>query len=138
MWKKILIGVGVLIALLLAVVAFQPSTFHIERSTAISSPPDRVFALVNDSRSWREWSPWEKLDPGMQRSYSGAPSGLGAKYAWVGNDEVGEGRMTIEQSEPFSRIAIKIEFLKPFEATNTATFGFTASGHTVQNLADPG
>jgi Polyketide cyclase / dehydrase and lipid transport len=124
MLKKILIGLGAALALLLVVIALQPATFHVERSVAIAAPPEAAFAQVNDFHAWKAWSPWEKLDPSMKRSYDGAPAGVGAQYAWVGNNEVGEGRMTIEQSEP-GKIAIKLEFLKPFAATNTATFTFT-------------
>jgi hypothetical protein len=123
MLKKILVGVAALLVVLVVVVSLQPSTFHVERSTTIAASPEAAHAQVNDFHAWREWSPWEKLDPGMQRTFDGAPSGVGAKYAWVGKKEVGEGRMTIEKSEP-SEIVIKLEFLKPFEATNTATFTF--------------
>src|SRR5687767_15081963 len=117
MLKKILIGLGAALALLLIVIALQPATFHVERSITIAAPPEAAFAQVNDFHAWGAWSPWEKLDPGMKRSYEGAPAGVGAKYAWIGNDEVGEGRMTIEKSMPGSLVAIKLEFLKPFEAT---------------------
>jgi Polyketide cyclase / dehydrase and lipid transport len=124
MLKKILIGLGVVFALLLLAISLQPATFHVERSISMSAPPEAAFAQVNDFHAWRAWSPWEKLDPAMKRTFDGAPAGVGAKYAWVGNKDVGEGRMTIEESSP-GKIAIKLEFLKPFEATNTATFTFS-------------
>lgn len=126
MWKKIAIGAGGVLLVLCVVIAMQPPTFHLERSTTIAAPADAVFAQVNDFHNWSKWSPWEKLDPSMKRSYEGAPAGVGAKYAWVGNKEVGEGRMTIEHSDP-SRIEIKLEFLKPFTATNQATFTFAST-----------
>src|SRR5688572_23872990 len=125
MLKKILIGVAAAFLLLVIVIATRPAEFRIERSTAISAPPEVVFAQVNDFRAWPAWSPWEKLDPGMKRTHSGAPSGVGAKYAWTGNDDVGEGRMTIEKSDPGKEVVIKLEFLEPFEASNTTTFTFT-------------
>jgi hypothetical protein len=130
MLKKILIGVGAALLVLVIVIAAQPATFHVERSIDMAAPPEAAFAQVNDFHAWSKWSPWEKLDPGMQRSYDGAPAGVGAKYAWVGNKEVGEGRMTIQQSDP-TKVVIKLEFLKPFTATNTATFTFakTAEGN---------
>src|ERR1700690_3590052 len=121
MLKKILMGLGAALVILVVVIAMQPATFHVARSIDMLAPPDIVFAQVNDFHAWHAWSPWEKLDPGMTRSYDGVPSGAGAKYAWAGNKQVGEGRMTIEKSEP-ERIQIKLEFLKPFSATNTATF----------------
>jgi hypothetical protein len=123
MLKKILLGLAGALAVLLVVIALQPATFHVERSVTIAAPNEAVRAQVDDFHAWSAWSPWEKLDPNMARSYDGPRSGVGAKYAWVGNNEVGEGRMTVEKSEP-AEVAIKIEFLKPFEATNTATFTF--------------
>jgi uncharacterized protein YndB with AHSA1/START domain len=123
MARKILIGVATVVALLLIVVATRPASFHVERSVTIAAPPETAFAMVFDFHAWANWSPYEKLDPGMKRTFEGAPSGVGAVYAWSGNEEVGEGRMTIEKSEP-SQIAIKLEFLEPFTATNTATFSF--------------
>lgn len=124
MLKKILIGVAALIGVLALVIASRPSTFHVERSITIHAPPNVAFAHVNDFHAWRAWSPWERLDPNMQRKHAGAASGAGAEYAWQGNVEVGEGRMTIEKSQAPSLISIKLEFIKPFEATNTATFAF--------------
>jgi len=124
MLVKILIGAALVLVSLAVVVATRPATFHIERSLAMSAPPERAFAQVNDFHAWKAWSPWEGKDPAMQRTYSGAPAGAGAVYAWAGNKEVGEGRMTILSSEAPSRIAIKLEFLKPFVATNTASYSF--------------
>jgi hypothetical protein len=128
MLKKILIGVIALIVLLVIVIATRPADFKIERSATVAAPPAVVFAQVNDFHAWPAWSPWEKLDPGMKRTHSGAPSGVGALYAWEGNDDVGEGRMTIEKSVEPSIVGIKLEFIKPFAATNATTFTFTPDG----------
>lgn len=128
MGRKILIGVVVVIAVFLVVVATRPAAFHVERSLTMAAAPAAVFVQVNDFHAWPIWSPWEQLDPRMKRSFSGAPSGAGAVYAWQGNDQVGEGRMTLEKSERPSRIEIKLEFFKPWTATNTATFSFVPSG----------
>ena len=127
MLRKILIGISAVLVLFIVVVAVQPATFHVERSVTIAAPPESAFAQVNDFHNWSAWSPWEKLDPGMKRTHGGSASGVGATYAWVGNDEVGEGRMSIEKSEPNKQLVIKLEFLKPMEATNTATFSFSPS-----------
>ena len=133
MARKILIGVAALVVLLVLVILTRPSTFHIERQITIAAPPENAFAQVNDFHAWSAWSPWEKLDPAMKRTFDGPPSGAGAQYAWSGNDQVGEGRMTIEKSEKPSQIGIKLEFLKPFAATNQTTFTFapTAGGSRV-------
>src|SRR5262249_18271059 len=90
----------------------------------IVAPPERAFTQVNDFRAWPTWSPYENKDPQMKRTLSVVPYGQGATYAWAGNNDVGEGRMTIVESTEPSRIAIRLEFLKPFAATNTATFTF--------------
>lgn len=128
MLKKILIGIAAVIVLFVIVVATRPAEFRIERSTMIAAPPERPFSQVNDFHAWPGWSPWEKLDPGMKRTHGGAPAGVGATYAWMGNDDVGEGRMTIESSDKDAKVGIKLEFIKPFAATNQTTFTFSPSG----------
>jgi uncharacterized protein YndB with AHSA1/START domain len=125
MVRKVLIGVGVVVVLLGIVIATRPGDFRIERSAVIAAPPETVFAQVDDFHKWSAWSPWDKLDPQMKRTYTGPAHGKGAVYEWTGNKEVGEGRMTIEESVMASKIGIKLEFLKPFAATNETTFTFT-------------
>jgi hypothetical protein len=113
--------------LFLAVVATRPAKFRVERSIAIAAPPERAFVQVNDFRNWVGWSPWEKMDPTMKKTFEGAPAGAGAIYSWVGNAKVGEGRMTIERSEEPKVVGLKLEFLKPWQATNATTFSFVAA-----------
>lgn len=110
------------------IVAMQPDDFRVTRSTKILATPSDVFAQVNDFHKWEAWNPWGKIDPAMKQSYEGAPAGMGAAYSWVGNSEVGEGRMTITESRPSDLIRIKLEFFKPFAATNTAEFTFAPEG----------
>jgi hypothetical protein len=124
MIKQILIGTAAASVLFASVVAAQPDTFHFERSTLVNTAPEYVFAQVNDFHAWQAWSPWEKKDPNLKRTYSGPSSGVGASYAWSGNSDVGSGRMTIERAEPAAKIAIKLEFLEPFAAENQATYTF--------------
>ena len=124
MLVKILIGVAVVLIALVIVIATRPAAFRIERSVHIAAPPPAAFALVNDFHRWTVWSPWDKIDPDLKRTYEGAPSGQGAIYRWTGNNKVGQGQMTILQSRP-EKIVIKLEFFRPFKATNTATFTFT-------------
>lgn len=118
------VGIGLLAALgaFSAVVATRPSQFHVERSTAVPAPPGLVFGLIDDFHRWPEWSPWEKLDPGMKREYSGPASGPGASYEWTGNEDVGRGSMRITESQVPSRVAIALEFKEPWQATNTTLF----------------
>lgn len=128
MLKKILIALAVIVAVLVAIVAVQPSEFRVARSVAISAPPSAVFAQVNDFHKWEAWSPWAKLDPAMKKAYEGAQFGTGAAYAWNGNHEVGEGRTTITESRPNELVRIKLEFVRPFAATNDVEFSFMPQG----------
>ncbi len=128
MLKKILIGVVVLIAIFVVVVVMQPDEFRVTRSTLISAPPATVFAKVNDLRAWQQFSPWAKLDPNAKVSFAGPETGSGSSFAWEGNREVGEGRMTIVESRPHEMIRFRLEFLKPFEGTNDAEFTFKPAG----------
>lgn len=130
--RAIGIGLAAIIVVFVIVVSTRPSTSHYERSTTIAAPADVVFAQVNDLHAWEKWSPWDKLDPAMTRTYGGAPAGAGATYHWVGNDKVGEGRMTIEESKPSALVRIKLEFIKPFAATNTTRFTIAPEGAGVK------
>jgi uncharacterized protein YndB with AHSA1/START domain len=125
---KILIGLAVLVLALVAIVAVQPSEFRIARTGTIAAPAPVVFAQVNDFRKWDAWNPWAKIDPAMQQGYEGATAGKGAVYTWAGNNEVGEGRMTITESRPDELIRIQMEFLKPFQGRSTAEFTFKPEG----------
>jgi hypothetical protein len=131
MLKKILLGLAVVIVALTGFIATRPDTFSVQRSATMKASPDIAFALVNDFHQWGGWSPWEKLDPAMKKTHEGAASGTGAKYAWTGNDDVGEGRMTIEESKPAELVRIKLEFIKPFESASTTTFTFKPEGEMV-------
>lgn len=135
MLKKILIGVGIIVAIILllivALVGYisgRPSEFRIARSTAISAPPAVVFAQVNNLHKWQDWSPWAKLDPNAKLTYSGPDAGTGASYTWSGNDQIGEGRMMVTESKPNDLVRFKLDFLKPFQATNVAEFTFVPKG----------
>jgi hypothetical protein len=120
--------VVVAVVALLGVAALKPDQMHVERSIDIAAPPAAVFAIVNDFHRFAEWSPWQDLDPAMKTDFSGAPSGNGAVYHWAGNDKAGEGRMTIDESAPYTHIGIRLEFIKPFAATNQSAWEFAPTG----------
>jgi uncharacterized protein YndB with AHSA1/START domain len=131
MLTKILIGLTVVAVLLIAfsiVVALQPSSLRVSRTALIAAPPAEVFAHVNNLRKWQAWSPYDKRDPHMNRTYEGPEEGSGASYVWNGNSEVGEGRSTIVESRPDELIEFKLEFVRPFAGTNTARFTFQPQG----------
>lgn len=108
--------------------AARKDEFEVTREATIAAPRQRVFDLINDFHRWPEWSPWEDLDPEMQRTYSGAQSGVGAAYEWSGSRKAGQGRMEITAAEPASRVQIALQFLKPFKSSNTTTFELTEAG----------
>jgi len=128
MLKIILIALAVMVVVLVAVVALQPAEFRVVRTATMSAPAPVVFAQVNDLRKWEAWNPWQKIDPAMKLTFAGPPAGPGASYSWAGNNEVGEGRLTITESRPSDLVRIKLEFMKPFAATNTAEFTFKPEG----------
>src|SRR6266513_2520241 len=128
MLKTIGIVVVVVLAAILAFAATKPDTFRVQRGATIKAPPEKIFPLLNDFQRWEAWSPWEKKDPAMKRTFSAVTSGKGAQYAWEGNKEVGQGRMEIAESVPASKLAIKLDFAKPFEAHNTVEFTLEPKG----------
>lgn len=132
MLKKILLGVALALVALCGFIASRPSTFSVERATTIQAPPDVAFALVNDFHRWGEWSPWDKVDPNQKTTFEGPASGTGARYGWSGNDAAGEGRMTIVESTPPTRVRVSLEFIRPFAATNDVTFTFTPAAQGVE------
>jgi hypothetical protein len=117
-----------LVAVVLALAARRPNEFTVVRTARIRATPDRIFPHIADFHRWGAWSPWERLDPAMRKSYSGAPSGTGSVYEWQGNSKVGTGRMEITQVTPPTSATVKLDFLKPFEAHNTATFTLAPAG----------
>ncbi|MSU69418.1 MAG: polyketide cyclase [Opitutaceae bacterium] len=129
MLKKILIALAVIIAGFLIIVALQPADYRVARSATISAPPAVVFAQVNDLHKWQEYSPWAKLDPAAKNTFEGPPAGTGAVFAWAGNADVGEGRMTITESRPDNLVRFKLDFVKPFASTATAEFAFQPAGN---------
>jgi uncharacterized protein YndB with AHSA1/START domain len=128
MFIKILIGVVIVLAAVLIFAATRPDTFRVQRATSIKAPPEKIFALIDDFHNWGSWSPYEKLDPAMKRTQSGAASGKGAVYEWQGDSKVGQGRMEITDSSAPSKIVIKLDFIKPFEAHNIAEFTLEPKG----------
>jgi hypothetical protein len=128
MVKKIALAIAVLIAGILGFAATKPDTFRVQRAAAIKAPPEKVFALINDFKRWDAWSPWEKKDPAMKRTWGAVTSGKGAQYAWEGNSEVGQGSMEIVDSANPGKVALKLDFVKPFEAHNTVVFTLEPKG----------
>jgi len=133
MIKKLLLGLVVVLLALVGLIASRPSTFTVQRTLTMKAAPEYVFPFVNSFYRWADWSPWNDLDPNMKRTYEGPVLGVGSVYAWAGNDRVGEGRMTLEESRKDELVRIKLEFLRPYPSVNTTTLTITpvAGGSSV-------
>ncbi len=125
MIKQLLLVVLGIITVILIRATFISDAFRVERSITIKAPPEKIFGLINDFHNFGQWSPWEHLDPNMQRSITGPATGKGAVYEWSGNSKAGAGRMEILESTPSSRILIKLDFIKPIAGTNTSEYTIT-------------
>ncbi|MGH8668727.1 MAG: SRPBCC family protein [Burkholderiales bacterium] len=130
--KIIAIALLVLVGAVLAFAAMQPDRFTVQRSASIKAPPDRIYPLIADFGRWNAWSPYERKDPAMKRTFSGPASGKGAVYAWEGNGEVGQGRMEIAEAAVPSKVTLKLDFVKPFEAHNIVDFLLEPKGDATQ------
>ena len=133
MIKKLILGLLLLIVVVVAgicvMAAMQPTDYTVTRSATFNASPEAVFEQVNNFHKWEAWSPWAKIDPAMKTTYSGPDSGTGASYAWVGNKDVGEGKMTIAESHPSEHIKIDLDFIAPFAAKNVTEFMFKPEGN---------
>jgi hypothetical protein len=124
----IAIIVAILIAAILIYAATKPDTFVVQRMTSVQAPPEKIFPLINEFDNWISWSPYEKRDPALKRTRSGPRSGKGAVYEWDGNNNIGKGRMEIIDAPAPSKVVIKLDFFRPFEAHNTAEFTLQPQG----------
>ena len=124
----VLIVIAVIVIGVLVAASMRPNSFAVQRSAQMRAAPDAIYPLIADFREWPRWSPWEKLDPNMKRTLSGAPSGTGAIYAWEGSGKVGAGRMEIRDVAPPSKVVIQLDFIKPFEGHNVAEFALVPKG----------
>lgn len=132
MLKTIALVIVAAIAALLIFAATRPGTFRVERTARIDAPAEKIFALIDDFHRWGTWSPYEKLDPAMKRSFGGAASGKGATYAWESDGKAGAGRMEIVESVPASKVGINLDFTKPIEGHNLAEFTLQPQGNATQ------
>ena len=132
MIKTVVILVVLLVAAVLIFAATRPDSLRVQRAASIKAPPEKIFPLISDFKRWAAWSPYEKKDPGMKRSYGGAAEGKGATYAWDGDSNVGQGRMEITDAQSPGRVAIKLDFTRPFEAHNNVVFTLLAKGDATE------
>jgi len=128
MWKKIAIGFLVVILVLVVVIALQPADFRVTRSAEINAKPKVIFSKIQNFNHWKDWSPWEKMDPSMKKTLSGPTEGKGTVYEWTGNSQVGKGRMEVVDVIADQKVVIKLDFIEPFAASNMTEFVITPKG----------
>src|SRR5579872_5445260 len=124
----LIVALAIAAAVVLILASTKPDTFSVQRSVVVSAPAEKIFPLISNFHQWASWSPWEGKDPMMKRTFGGPETGKGAVYAWDGNKNVGSGRMEIIDASSPSKIAIKLDFFKPFEGHNTAEFSLRPEG----------
>jgi polyketide cyclase/dehydrase/lipid transport protein len=131
MLKAILLVLVAIVAVLLIVIAMQPSEYQVQRTALISAPPEIVFEQVNDLHKFQAWSPWARMDPDSKVAFSGAPSGAGASFTWSGS-KTGEGSMTITGSRSGQSVTANLDFIKPFESSSVVEFDFEPKGEQTE------
>lgn len=133
MLKIALIALAVIAVGIIGVLAFaatKPDVFVVQRSASIKAPPEKIFPFINDFHQWGIWSPFEKMDPDMKRSYGPIAAGQGATYGWDGNKNIGSGSIQIVDAPAPRKVTIKLDFTRPFEAHNIAEFTLQPAGDT--------
>jgi uncharacterized membrane protein len=65
MWIPLAATAGA-IGALVVFIARKPDTYRVERSVVVRTTPDEAYAFFSDFHNFPRWSPWQKLDPGMQ------------------------------------------------------------------------
>lgn len=132
MLKTVFLVIVVAIAALLAYAATRPDGFRVQRSVTIKAPPEKIFPLIADLKAFATWSPYEKKDPAMKRSFEGPASGPGARYAWDGNKDIGQGSLEVTEAQAPTRVLMKLDFVRPFEAHNQAEFTLVPRGDATE------
>ena len=132
MIKQLLIVLVIIIAIVCIRAATRPDSFRVERSITIKAPPEKIFGLINDFHNFGTWSPWEHLDPNLERSITGPATGKGAVYEWSGNSKAGAGRMAILESTPSTRVLMSLDFLKPIKSSSQAEYTLVPQGDSTK------
>jgi hypothetical protein len=132
MLKTILIIVAVLAVGVAGLVAYaamtQPDSFRVQRAIAINAPPEKLVGILSDLRRGGDWSPYEKKDLAMKKTFSGPASGPGAKLEWDGNKDVGAGTLTVKDVTP-SKVTLNLNMTRPMTANNIVEYSLAPQGN---------
>ncbi|MCZ8182366.1 MAG: SRPBCC family protein [Beijerinckiaceae bacterium] len=121
-WMFLLLALAGAVLALVLIASRKPDTFRIERRIVLDAGPEAIFPYLDSLESWQLWSPWARKDPAMRTTYGPSRAGTGASMGWDGNGKVGKGNMSIVESRPHEAVVYRLEFEKPFRATNRARF----------------
>ena len=121
-------GVAVVAALGVVAVAVRDENYRIDRSVKVNASPAAIFAVLKDFRQFEHWNPWEKLDPKMEKTFEGESGAAGSYYHWAGNKEVGEGTMTILDTQNDEGVDLRLEFFRPFASQATVRWSIAPAG----------
>jgi hypothetical protein len=124
-WLLLIVTLAGAVLALVPRLSRMPDTFRVERRIVLAAAPDAIFPYLDSLESWQLWSPWARKDPAMRTTYGPSRAGIGASMGWDGNNQVGKGNMSIVESRPHEAVAYRLEFEKPFRATNRASFTLT-------------
>jgi hypothetical protein len=134
MFKKVLLAIVLLVAGFLIYAGTRPASYHVERSAKVEAPAAVVFDQIDNLKAWSSWSPWDRMDPGMQKTYEGPERGVGARSSWSGNKKVGKGKMEITESQAPTLVALRLEFVAPMAAVAQTRFQLAAEGEKATSV----
>jgi hypothetical protein len=130
MLKFVVLVIVLAVAGILVVAATRPDTFRVQRTASIAAPAEKIFPLIDSLRSGEQWSPYYRKDPAMQGTYSGPEQGVGAKFEFAGNKDVGRGRVSIIGHAPPHKVTMRLQMFEPFAADNVVEFTLVPRGRT--------
>ncbi|RZK50474.1 MAG: polyketide cyclase [Pedobacter sp.] len=126
--KIIIIVIIALAAIIIIGGMFLPKNYVVSRSSQINAPDSIIYNNIADFQKFNSWSPWVKMDPDADYTYSGNPKQIGHNVAWDG-DEMGKGSMTILALEPYRMIDIDLHFLEPMDSQANTRFMIEPAGN---------
>jgi len=127
MFKKILIGLAVLVAGIIAAALLKSPDFRVERRLAIDASPEALFRWFNSHKKFNTFNPWLKMDPGAKVDYSGPETGVGAVSTWDGK-LTGKSKATITESNPNELVRLRMDWIEPMAGVSTVDYTFKPEG----------
>lgn len=125
MFKFVALGVLAVLVLFCIFITTREGKFRYERSDVIKAPPEKIFPYLIDFKKGGEWSPYEKIDPNMKKTFSGPEMQVGSIMEFEGNRDAGSGKLEILKIVPNELVEIRLTMIKPFEGVNIVEYKLT-------------